>query len=86
MRGNNPYSNAYNSGNKTCNNFLKNFQNLQSQLQPYHAPQSYPTQNVAPIVPMPYSAPSVPQQAKYQPPHWRNENNELRMKVNNLKQ
>ncbi|GFZ05438.1 hypothetical protein Acr_17g0010100 [Actinidia rufa] len=45
---------------------------------PYHAPP------VASIVPMPYSAPSTPQQAQYQPSHWRNEDNELRTKVTNL--
>ena len=70
--------------------FFQNPQNLQSQPQSYHAPQSYPTQTIAPIVPIPYSAPPVPPQAppqaQYQPPHQRNEDNELCTKINNLEQ
>ncbi|GFZ14466.1 hypothetical protein Acr_24g0006560 [Actinidia rufa] len=47
---------------------------------PSHAPP------VASVVSMPYSAPSTPQQTQYQPPHWRNEDNELRTKVTNIEQ
>ncbi|GFS40575.1 hypothetical protein Acr_00g0069390 [Actinidia rufa] len=47
---------------------------------PSHAPL------VASVVSMPYSAPSTPQQTQYQPPHWRNEDNELRTKVTNIEQ
>ncbi|GFZ10847.1 hypothetical protein Acr_22g0002450 [Actinidia rufa] len=47
---------------------------------PSHAPP------VASIVSMPYSASSTPQQTQYQPPHWRNEDNELRTKVTNIEQ
>ncbi|GFS34043.1 hypothetical protein Acr_00g0031950 [Actinidia rufa] len=47
---------------------------------PSHAPP------VASIVSMPNSAPSTPQQTQYQPPHWRNEDNDLRTKITNIEQ
>ena len=64
--------------------FSQNPQNLQSQPLPYHAPQSYLTQTVAPNVPQALS-PTLPH-AQYQFPHRRNEDNELRTKVTNLEQ
>ncbi|GFY88708.1 late embryogenesis abundant protein, group 2 [Actinidia rufa] len=78
-------------GQQNMQNFSQNAQNFQSQQQPYQAPQSYPTQTVAPqSQPMPYSAPQVPppvpQHAQYQPPHRRNEDHETRTKITNLEQ
>jgi len=64
--------------------FSQNSQNLQSQLLPYHAPQSYPTQTGTPTVPQALSP--TPPHAQYQPPHRRNDDNELRTKVTNLEQ
>ena len=64
----------------------QNPQNLQPQPQPQLALRPYPTQPVAPMVPMSYPTQPVPQQASYQPPHRRNEYNELHTKINNLEQ
>ncbi|GFZ14721.1 hypothetical protein Acr_24g0009110 [Actinidia rufa] len=56
----------------------------------YIAPPVQPPPSHAPLVvsvlSMPYSVPSTPQQTQYQPPHWRNEDNELRTKVTNIEQ
>ena len=98
----NSYSNIYISGWRNHPNFgwrqdgqqnmQQNPQNLQPQPQPqpYLTPQPYPTQPIAPMVPMPYStqlAPQpVPQQAQYQSSHRRSKDNELRTKVTNLEQ
>ncbi|GFS37337.1 hypothetical protein Acr_00g0051420 [Actinidia rufa] len=78
-------------GQQNMQNFSQNSQNFQSQQQPYQAPHSYPTQTAAPQPqPMPYSAPQapppVPQHAQYQPPHRRNEDNEMRTKVTSIEQ
>ncbi|GFY95433.1 hypothetical protein Acr_10g0008180 [Actinidia rufa] len=51
-----------------------------------HSNPSWTQEPVASIVSMPYSALSTPQQTQYQPPHWRNEDNELHTKVTNLEQ
>ncbi|GFZ19874.1 hypothetical protein Acr_28g0005790 [Actinidia rufa] len=78
-----------NVGQQNMQSFSQNPQNFQSQQQPYKAPYSYPIQTDAPQ-PMPYVAPQAlppaPQHAQYQPPHRRNEDNELRTKVTSIEQ
>ncbi|GFZ06767.1 hypothetical protein Acr_18g0009370 [Actinidia rufa] len=76
-------------GQQNMQYFSQNPQNFQSQQQPYQVPHSYPTQTAVPQ-PMPYVAPQAlppaPRHAQYQPPHRRNEDNELCTKVTSIEQ